>query len=223
MRAREALGESLAEPSGQLRISALHLAKNLVIAPMLNEFVRRYPKVQLEIRYEDQLVDIVRERLDAGIRLADALQPGMVGVQLTAPLACLLVATPAYLAEYGTPASVADLDGHAAVRFRFPRSGRLHKWRLREDGRELEVDLPARFVSTDTEAIIEAARAGAGIAQAFIRERVAADLAAGRLVEVLPGSCLPLPPMWLYYLNRRHVPAKLRAFIELLREWRQPA
>ncbi|WP_042862648.1 LysR substrate-binding domain-containing protein, partial [Pseudomonas aeruginosa] len=69
----------------------------------------------------------------------------------------------------------------------------------------------------------EAARAGAGIAQAFIRERVAADLAAGRLVEVLPGSCLPLPPMWLYYLNRRHVPAKLRAFIELLREWRQPA
>lgn len=161
VRAREALGESLAEPSGQLRISALHLAKNLVIAPMLNEFVRRYPKVQLEIRYEDQLVDIVRERLDAGIRLADALQPGMVGVQLTAPLACLLVATPAYLAEYGTPASVADLDGHAAVRFRFPRSGRLHKWRLREDGRELEVDLPARFVSTDTEAIIEAARAGA--------------------------------------------------------------
>ncbi len=148
VRAREALGESLAEPSGQLRISALHLAKNLVIAPMLNEFVRRYPKVQLEIRYEDQLVDIVRERLDAGIRLADALQPGMVGVQLTAPLACLLVATPAYLAEYGTPASVADLDGHAAVRFRFPRSGRLHKWRLREDGRELEVDLPARFVST---------------------------------------------------------------------------
>ncbi len=79
VRAREALGESLAEPSGQLRISALHLAKNLVIAPMLNEFVRRYPKVQLEIRYEDQLVDIVRERLDAGIRLADALQPGMVG------------------------------------------------------------------------------------------------------------------------------------------------
>ncbi|HCI7107297.1 TPA: LysR family transcriptional regulator, partial [Pseudomonas aeruginosa] len=151
VRAREALGESLAEPSGQLRISALHLAKNLVIAPMLNEFVRRYPKVQLEIRYEDQLVDIVRERLDAGIRLADALQPGMVGVQLTAPLACLLVATPTYLAEYGTPASVADLDGHAAVRFRFPRSGRLHKWRLREDGRELEVDLPARFVSTDTE------------------------------------------------------------------------
>ncbi|MDU3293825.1 MAG: methyl-accepting chemotaxis protein [Pseudomonas aeruginosa] len=173
MRAREALGESLAEPSGQLRISALHLAKNLVIAPMLNEFVRRYPKVQLEIRYEDQLVDIVRERLDAGIRLADALQPGMVGVQLTAPLACLLVATPAYLAEHGTPASVADLDGHAAVRFRFPRSGRLHKWRLREDGRELEVDLPARFVSTDTETIIEAARAGdAGRGFAVVADEV---------------------------------------------------
>ncbi|MGP6217344.1 LysR substrate-binding domain-containing protein, partial [Pseudomonas paraeruginosa] len=97
------------------------------------------------------------------------------------------------------------------------------KWRLREGAREVEADLPARFVSTDTEAIIEAARAGAGIAQVFIRERVAADLAAGRLVEVLPGSCLPLPPMWLYYLNRRHVPAKLRALIELLREWRQPA
>ncbi|MEL1679490.1 methyl-accepting chemotaxis protein, partial [Acinetobacter baumannii] len=92
---------------------------------------------------------------------------------LTAPLACLLVATPAYLAEYGTPASVADLDGHAAVRFRFPRSGRLHKWRLREDGRELEVDLPARFVSTDTETIIEAARAGdAGRGFAVVADEV---------------------------------------------------
>ncbi|MFP8915111.1 LysR substrate-binding domain-containing protein, partial [Pseudomonas aeruginosa] len=83
--------------------------------------------------------------------------------------------------------------------------------------------LSSRVVSTATASFIAAARAGAGIAKAFIRERVAAALAAGRLVEVLPGSCLPLPPMWLYYLNRRHVPAKLRAFIELLREWRQPA
>ncbi|MFG9943599.1 LysR substrate-binding domain-containing protein [Pseudomonas aeruginosa] len=222
MRARAALGESLAEPSGQLRISALHLAKNLVIAPMLNEFVRRYPKVQLEIRYEDQLVDIVRERLDAGIRLADALQPGMVGVQLHRRWrACWWPLRPTSPSTVRRPASPTSMGMPPCASV--SRAVTLHKWRLREDGRELEVDLPARFVSTDTEAIIEAARAGAGIAQAFIRERVAADLAAGRLVEVLPGSCLPLPPMWLYYLNRRHVPAKLRAFIELLREWRQPA
>ena len=171
---REALGESLAEPSGQLRISALHLAKNLVIAPMLNEFVRRYPKVQLEIRYEDQLVDIVRERLDAGIRLADAPAAGH-GRGATDSAARVPAGGHSGLPRRARYAGQRRRPRWACRRALPFRAAAACKWRLREDGRELEVDLPARFVSTDTETIIEAARAGAGIAQAFIRERVAAD------------------------------------------------
>ncbi|KGS48850.1 bacterial regulatory helix-turn-helix, lysR family protein [Burkholderia pseudomallei ABCPW 107] len=216
--ARDALNDARDEPEGLLRISALHLAKSVVTADVLAEFFRRYPKVSVEIRYEDHLVDIVKERLDAGIRLADRLQPGMVGVKIAPALTCALVATPGYLAQHGVPAKLADLARHMCIRFRFPKSGRLHKWPLRDGRRDVELDVAGRFVSTDTGAVIDAARAGAGIAFVFMRERIEDDLRRDTLREVLPGACRTLPPMWLYYANRKHVPPKLRAFIAVLRE-----
>ncbi|AKA24077.1 LysR family transcriptional regulator [Pseudomonas chlororaphis] len=221
LQARDELGESQGEPSGHLRISALHMARHLIVAPLLEDFFQRYPRVTLEIRYEDQLVDIVREQLDAGIRLADALHPGMLAVQITPPLHCALVASPDYLARHPAPRRIDDLREHACIRFRFPSSGQLHKWHLHDGQQEVKLDVPGRFISTDTQAVIEAARAGVGIAHVFIRERIAADLDSGRLVEVLPGTCQPLPPMWLYYANRKHVPLKLRALIDVLRDWKQ--
>lgn len=220
LQARDELGESQGEPSGHLRISALHMARHLIVAPLLEDFFQRYPRVTLEIRYEDQLVDIVREQLDAGIRLADALHPGMLAVQITPALHCVLVASPAYLARHPAPRRIDELREHACIRFRFPSSGQLHKWQLHDGQQEVKLDVPGCFISTDTQAVIEAARAGVGIAHVFIRERIAADLDSGRLVEVLPGTCQPLPPMWLYYANRKHVPLKLRALIEVLRDWK---
>ncbi|TOZ51999.1 LysR family transcriptional regulator, partial [Burkholderia pseudomallei] len=170
--ARDALNDARDEPEGLLRISALHLAKSVVTADVLAEFFRRYPKVSVEIRYEDHLVDIVKERLDAGIRLADRLQSGMVGVKIAPALTCALVATPGYLAQHGVPSKLADLARHMCIRFRFPKSGRLHKWPLRDGRRDVELDVAGRFVSTDTGAVIDAARAGAGIAFVFMRERI---------------------------------------------------
>ncbi|SMG01510.1 Transcriptional regulator [Burkholderia singularis] len=216
--ARNALNDARDDPEGHLRISALHLAKWVVTAEVLADFFERYPKVSIEIRYEDHLVDIVKERLDAGIRLADRLQPGMVGVKIAPALTCALVASPDYLARHGMPTKVGDLARHMCVVFRFPKSGRLHKWPLRDGRRDVEIDIAGRFVSTDTDAVIEAARAGAGIALVFMRERIEDDLRRGTLREVLPGACRTLPPMWLYYANRKHVPPKLRAFITVLRE-----
>lgn len=221
LQARDELGETQGEPSGHLRISALHMAKHLIVAPLLEDFFQRYPRVTLEIRYEDQLVNIIKEQLDAGIRLADALHPGMHAVQITPPLQCALVASPQYLARHPAPRGIDELRQHSCVRFRFPSSGQMHKWHLHDGQHEVKLDVPGRFISTDTQAVIEAARAGVGIAHVFIRERIAADLDSGQLVEVLPGTCQPLPAMWLYYANRRHVPPKLRALIEVLRDWKQ--
>jgi DNA-binding transcriptional LysR family regulator len=221
--ARDELNAAHDEPSGLLRVTALPLARTQVIAPMLATFHRRYPKVRLEIRYENALVDIVNDGFDAGIRLADRLQPGMIGVRIAPALSCALVASPDYLARRGAPASVAALDAHACIRFRFPESGRLHKWLLRDGRRAVDLDPEGAFITNDADAVIDAARAGVGIAFAFIRARVERDLRDGTLVEVLPGACRALPPMWLYYANRKHVPAKLRAFIDVLREQARPA
>ncbi|KWB16571.1 LysR family transcriptional regulator [Burkholderia cepacia] len=216
--ARDALKDARSEPSGVLRVTALPLARTLVIAPVLAVFRERYPKVRLEIRYENELVDIAKDGFDAGIRLADRLQPGTIGVRIAPALSCALVASPGYLARYGTPASIAALETHACIRFRFSESGRLHKWLLHDGRRDVDLDPEGVFVTNDADAVIDAARAGVGIAFAFMRERIEQDLRDGTLVEVLPGACRTLPPMWLYYVNRKHVPAKLRAFIDVLRE-----
>ncbi len=218
MQARDALKEMRGEPGGLLRITALPLARTLVIAPILAVFRERYPKVRLEIRYDNELVDIATDGFDAGIRLADRLQPGTIGVRIAPALSCALVASPGYLARHGTPASLAELERHACIRFRFPESGRLHKWLLHDGRRDVDLDPDGVFVTNDADAVIDAAREGVGIAFAFMRERIEQDLRDGTLVEVLPGACRTLPPMWLYYVNRKHVPAKLRAFIDVLRE-----
>ncbi|CAB3752013.1 LysR family transcriptional regulator [Burkholderia paludis] len=218
VQARDELKDGRSAPSGVLRVTALPLARSLVIAPVLAVFRERYPDVRLEIRYENELVDIAKDGFDAGIRLADRLQPGTIGVRIAPALSCALVASPGYLARYGTPASIAALGGHACIRFRFSESGRLHKWLLHDGRRDVDLDPEGVFVTNDADAVIDAARAGVGIAFAFMRERIEQDLRDGALVEVLPGACRTLPPMWLYYVNRKHVPAKLRAFIDVLRE-----
>ncbi|AOI88326.1 LysR family transcriptional regulator [Burkholderia pseudomultivorans] len=218
VQARDELKDVRGEPGGLLRVTALPLARTLVIAPILASFHQRYPKVRLEIRYENELVDIAKDGFDAGIRLADRLQPGMIGVRIAPELTCALVASPDYVARHGAPTSIAELERHACVRFRFSESGRLHKWLLRDGRREIDLDPEGVFVTNDADAVVDAARAGVGIAFAFMRERIERDLRDGTLVEVLPGACRALPPMWLYYVNRKHVPAKLRAFIEVLRE-----
>ncbi|QVN22697.1 LysR family transcriptional regulator [Burkholderia pyrrocinia] len=218
MQARDELKDARSEPSGLLRVTALPLARSFVIAPILAAFRERYPKVRLEIRYENELVDIAKDGFDAGIRLADRLQPGMIGVRIAPALSCALVASPGYLERYGAPVSIAELERHACIRFRFSESGRLHKWLLRDGRRDVDLDPDGVFVTNDADAVIDAALAGVGIAFAFMRERIEQDLRDGTLVEVLPGVCRTLPPMWLYYVNRKHVPAKLRAFIDVLRE-----
>ncbi|MBS2693686.1 LysR family transcriptional regulator, partial [Salmonella enterica subsp. enterica serovar 1,4,[5],12:i:-] len=129
---REGLNQSQDMPSGHLRITAVQMAKELLKAPFLAEFNRRYPQISLEINYEDHLVDIIQERIDIGIRLADKLLPGMIGVQITPALPCALIATPEYIAQYGAPNNIGELQQHRCIRFRFPDRGVLHKWSLRD-------------------------------------------------------------------------------------------
>ncbi|CAI1883379.1 D-malate degradation protein R [Serratia grimesii] len=221
LNAREGLHQNQNLPSGHLRITAVQMAKELLKAPLLAEFNRRYPQITLEINYEDHLVDIIQERIDVGIRLADKLQPGMVGVQITPELPCALIASLSYIEQYSVPETISDLQQHRCIRFRFPDRGVLHKWALTESGKDHDIDMPGVFITDNTEAVIEAARAGMGIAHVFLRHRIKKELEAGSLVEIMPGSCRPLPPMWVYYANRKYVPKKVRVFIDELKRHSQ--
>ena len=140
----------------------------------------------------------------------------MVAVPLSPDLRMLVVGSPAYLAARGVPQSPADLSGHQAVRMRLSHGG-LYHGELERRGESLAVDVPGRLVLDDMLLVRQAARAGLGLA--FLSGwDIRDELARGELIPVLQDWRPPFPGLRLYYPGHRHVPAGLRALIDLVRE-----
>ncbi len=214
--AADAIGELRDTPSGLLRINLSRVAFAAVIQPRLASFRAHYPDVRLEFGFDDGFVDIVEQGCDAGIRLGEAVAKDMVSVPLSREERIALVATPAYLAQHGTPRTIADLTQHICIRFRMPSSGALYRWELLEGGREITLDAPATLTVNDTGAMLALALDGLGLG--YVLASVAQPhLAAGRLVEVMPEATPRFPGFHLYYPSRRQPPAKLRCFLEIWR------
>lgn len=213
--ASEEIAGDPAAPAGTLRINASGRAVQMIVQPLLVEFLRRYPRMSVDIVSESRLVDIVALGFDAGIRLAEHVPQDMITVPLSADLRMVVVASPDYFAAHGTPRSPADLAAHSCIRHRMSHGG-IYRWELERRGEALEVDVAGRLILDDMDAITEAACAGLGVA--FLSEwHIAAPLADGRLVRVLDEWCPSYPGLRLYYPGHRHVPAGLRALAELAR------
>jgi DNA-binding transcriptional LysR family regulator len=202
--------------SGTLRINTLGMAARQLIAPRLGRFHRAHPDVVLDIVVDDGLSDIVAGRFDAGIRVGGQLQKDMVAIRLTPDLPMLAVASPDYLARHGTPRAPADLHGHACINWRLQVDGRSYRWEFEKRGQRLEIAADGPLVTNHADIGIAAALQGLGIAYVFDREGVDEHLAQGRLVQVLADWSVSRPGLFLYYSNRRHLPAALAAFIDCL-------
>src|SRR6201995_3743722 len=106
------------ETVGRLRLSVPRFAWPYVIAPVLPRFRERHPRIEVEVSVEDRIVDIVAGGFDAGVRLTEIIQRDMVQVRLTDPFRFVVVASPAYLAQRGTPERPQDLLRHDCMTFR---------------------------------------------------------------------------------------------------------
>jgi len=204
-------------PSGLLRINASNIAIPLAVTPVMAAMAERYPDVTVELFADQGLVDIVGEGFDAGIRLGEMIAQDMVTVRLTAPFNVVIVASPAYVGRHGRPGAVAELANHNCIGYRLVRSGALYRWDLREDGKDVSVETRGTAIVTDSLAAIDLALAGVGLAYVF-EPLARADLAAGRLVQVLPQSTLEEPGLFLYFPRRASLAPKLRAFIDTANE-----
>ncbi|KAB8061101.1 LysR family transcriptional regulator [Janthinobacterium violaceinigrum] len=202
-------------PAGKLRLNVPRPAARLLLAPMLAQFVARYPRVQVELVTDDGMIDIVRDGFDAGIRFGEHVAADMIAVPVGAPQPFVVVASPAYLAAHGAPSTPRALLGHACIGRRFP-SGRQYAWEFGQAGEGVSIAVGGPLVFDDDELMLRAARDGAGLAYVYEAD-ARADIAAGRLVCVLE-RCLPPPPRYfLYYPSRRQMPSVLRAFVDMVR------
>ena len=215
----EAVAEASAaagQTCGTLRINTLGMAARQVIAPRLGRFHRAHPEVLLDIVVDDGLSDIVAGRFDAGIRVGGRLEKDMIAVRLTPDVQMIAVASPAYLAQRGTPRTPADLNNHACINWRLQVDGRAYRWEFEKKGKRMEVAVEGPVVTNHSDIGVSAALQGLGIAYAFDREHVDEHLARGRFVQVLADWSITRPGLFLYHASRRHFPAALRAFIDCL-------
>jgi len=206
-------------PSGRLRVNAPAPAVDLVLAPIVTPFLRRYPDIQFEIIAETSLIDIVADGFDAGIRYGEHLAQDMIAISLGLPERYAVVASPQYIAQHGRPSVPQDLLQYCCIRTRFS-SGALLEWEFEKDGREVRVAPEPALVANYSRLGIEAAEDGLGFFMTFegyIREAVAA----GRLVSVLEDWLPPFPGPFLYYPSRRQPPPALAAFVAFVGEWRR--
>lgn len=210
--AEQELSQATAAPRGRLRVS-LPLVSSLVL-PVLGEFMREYPEIELDLDFSDRLVDVIEEGFDAVIRTGDPTDSRLSARRLGS-FRSLLVASPDYLALQGIPKVPADLLNHTCLHYRFPNSGKLEPWALRRATDEPELTLPTSMICNNIETRVCFAVQGLGIAylpEFSIRE----PLADGRLQTVLADYAERTGVFHILWPTSKHPSPKVRAFIDFL-------
>lgn len=195
-------------PAGPLRIAAPTSFGRLHVAPALGDFLDAHPAVAVTLDLSDGFTDLLTERTDLAIRITATVDPGFVAERL-ATSRRILCAAPAYLAAHGAPAAIADLGSHRLL----AADGQL-PWRLTGP---VTVHGTSHVRTNSSEVVRELALAGVGIALRSLWD-IGPDLAAGRLVRILPGH-EGSTDVGIYAVHPRahHVPAAVTAFIAHLR------
>jgi DNA-binding transcriptional LysR family regulator len=202
-------------PRGTLRITAPVDFGEDVLAALVTEFMQGQPEVGPEVVLENRLVDLVEERYDLGIRLALKLPESSLIVRPLARTRMVLCASPGYLAAHGVPRAPEELEHHRFLPFIHPLLR--NELRLRREGEVRLVPIAPVMRSNSTRVLREACLAGAGI---LMQTTAAAwrEVAAGRLVPVLEDWRVAEVGVFAVYPHRRHLAAKVRAFVDFLAE-----
>ena len=214
--AMDAVNTHRATPTGTLRINSSLGAAHRILAPIVLEYLRRYPEMRIDIVTEGRLVDIVAGGFDAAIRMHESVPRDMIAVPFGMPVRFAVVGSPKLLRGKPVPRKPADLTSFPCVCVR-ETSGATYRWEFARGGRKVSVDVRGALTLDAPTLMHEAALSGAGLA--YLAEwSIIDDVKAGRLARVLEDWTPSSGGLALYYPMNRHVPAGLRAFVALIRE-----
>ena len=155
------------KPSGTVRITATKHAVSSVVMPVLPRFLASHPDIRVDMIIDDNLTDIVADRIDAGIRFGDIVEKDMIAVRIGPDIRMAVVGAPSYFADHPVPRTPRELSGHRCINYRHVKSGGLYAWDFEEKGRPFEVRVEGPLVFNNVDLIREAALAGQGLAYVY--------------------------------------------------------
>lgn len=201
------------EVAGTLKLSAPHSSGPFFLNALITEFATGYPDVSVELIYDDRKVDLVTSGVDAAIRSQNLLEQDTHAVPIGPELNMVIVGSPQYIQLNGSPKTPEDLLTHKGIFFAFNDAKRLAPWVFENEEGKYAVAPKPRMIVNDVVSMLNYAEAGLGLA--YIYATAAEPLIkSGKLVEVLEGQVPALPRYTLNYLTKKHMPARLRVFIE---------
>ena len=208
------MSQATAAPRGRLRVS-LPLVSSLVL-PVLGEFMRQYPEIQLDLDFTDRMVDVIEEGFDVVVRTGEPTDSRLSARKL-GEFQMMLVASPDYLAQRGTPQRPVDLEQHSCMHYRYPNTGKLEVWPLRLAPGAPELQLPASMICNNIETRVCFAVQGLGITclpDFAVRDAIAD----GRLYTVLDRHVQRTGAFHVLWPSGRQASSKIRVLIDFLND-----
>jgi DNA-binding transcriptional LysR family regulator len=211
--AERILDDLKAEPSGRLRVTATVEGGQYLLAPVLSEYARRYPAVELEVLLTDRQVDLIGEGFDFALRAGELADSSLVARKLRLSGGLRLYASPSYLAQRGEPRRPEQLAKHDCLIM--SSQSRPAVWRFQSQRKVMEINVRTRARANSFVVLRELAVAGLGIVR--MPDYLGADAeAAGTLRPLLDRFAPTVSPLHAVYPSARHLSPKVRALIELL-------
>ncbi|MCP1247115.1 LysR family transcriptional regulator [Acetobacter cerevisiae] len=202
--------------AGLLRADVIGRLARMLLLPALPDFLARHPALTVHLGEGERFVDLVREGVDCVVRAGNLPDSDMI-VRPLGVMEEVTVASPAYLARYGTPASPEGLGGHQMVGFVSSRTGLSLPLEFTRGDEVIEVSLPARLLVGGVDTYAEAARQGFGLVQ-VPRYGFVEDLDRGTLIEVLPDFPPTPTPLSVLYPSNKQLSPRVRVFVDWLME-----
>ena len=207
--------DSLDAPRGKLVVSASAVFGRLWLTDRVLKFMCLYPNVEVELKFEDRLVDLATEGIDVAVRIGDLRDSTNIVARKLFDDTIHTVAAPSYIEKYGHPDQLSALQAHRGIHYRVQNTGLLFPFIFDCEGEVVRRTLDPVLIGNDIDAIRQAAEAGLGLAQlpTFLVNK---PLAEGRLVEVMRSNRMERFPYSIVFLDRRLVAPRVRAFVDFL-------
>ena len=214
--AQAAISEKSRSPTGALRVTCLSPFGRTYLLPLVPRFSRLYPGIELELHLDDFVTDMIAGGYDVGIRAGEARDGTMV-MREVAPLHFVVCGAPSYLAERGIPQSVADLSKHNCLRLRGRGASRPAPWKLGPGKSPESPPISGNFLANDIPALVAAAVHGQGLVLAPL-PFVLPLFRTGALRPVLPKHVSQPARIFIHYVSRKHLAARVKAFVSFALE-----